>query len=84
MKILIDEYLESSESRSHQVTYEGMKEVILLMYKHLPNIENIAEAIGKWLYLDDEDTEFDYIIQIVKNIVEGKPVQNRFTGEVFN
>lgn len=84
MRLTIDEYLESPENRSFEVTYEQIKEVILLMYKYVRDADRIAEAITKWLHLEDESPEFDYTLLVVKNIIEGKPVQNRYTGEIFN
>ena len=84
MRRTIDEYLESPENRSYEVTYEQIKEVILLMYKYVGDADRIAEAITKWLYLEDESPECDYTLLVVKNIIEGKPVQNRYTGKVFH
>ena len=47
-------------------------------------MDDIIEYLIDWLYIFDDKNEKEHYKLIITNIIEGYPVVNRFTNEIFN
>ena len=45
--------------------------------------EEIIRYLQEWLYIFDDEEEFEWEREVVKNIISGKEIKNRFTHEIF-
>lgn len=82
MRRYIDEYLDSCSGLIH--TPEDIKNKIISLHNGGKSIDDIVEYLMEWLYIfkyDEEEQE--YYKEVVTNFIEGKPVVNRFTKEIF-
>jgi hypothetical protein len=83
MRRYIDEYFELPIYQRYSVTPEKIKEIVVKMHDEGSSTEEIVEHLQEelYLFLDDEETSWE--TTVVNNIIENKPVLNRFTNIEF-
>jgi len=83
MRRYIDEYYELPIYQRYSVTPEKIKEIVVKMHDEGSSTEAIVEHLQEelYLFLDDEETSWE--ATVVNNIIENKPVLNRFTNIEF-
>ena len=84
MRRYIDEYLETIESQWLVPNFEGIKNIVFDYFDNGLIPEEIVKRLQKDLYIFTDEEEFDWELEVVNNILENKPVTNRFTGIKFN
>jgi len=83
MRRYIDEYYELPIYQRYSVTPEKINEIVVKMHDEGSSQEEIVEHLQEelYLFLDDEETSWE--ATVVNNIIENKPVLNRFTNIEF-
>ena len=76
---------ENDEERQWLVpNFEGIKNKVLVYFDNGLKPEEIVKQLQKDMYIFTDEQEFDWELEVVNNILENKPVTNRFTGIIFN
>ena len=83
MRRYIDEYYEVPEEQWLSPSPEEIKEEVLRRNKNSESIEDIVKYLQEWMYIFNDDEETEWEKEVVKNIIEGKPVKNRWTNHFF-
>ncbi len=81
MRLYIDEYLVSNSRWIH--SYNDIKDKVLQLHNEGKPEEEIIRYLQEWLYIFDDEEEFEWEREVVKNIISGKEIKNRFTHEIF-
>ena len=84
MRRYIDEFLEPVESQWLVPNFEGIKNKVLDYFDNGLAPEEIVKRLQKDMYIFSDEEEFDWELKVVNNILENKPITNRFTGIKFN
>ena len=83
MRRYIDEYYETEDRQWLSPSPEEIKEEVLRRNKNGESVEDIVEYLQEWMYIFNDDDETKWEKEVVKNIIEGKPVINRWTNFKF-
>lgn len=83
MRRYIDEYYEPEDEQWLSPSPEEIKEEVLRRNKNGESVEDIVEYLQEWMYIFNDDDETKWEKEVVKNIIEGKPVINRWTNFKF-
>lgn len=83
MRRYIDEYYELPIYQRYLVTPEKIKEIVIKMHNEGSSTKEIVRHLQEelYLFLDDEETSWE--ATVVNNIIDGKPVLNRFNNIEF-
>ena len=81
MRLYIDEYLDSNSRLIY--SYNEIKDRVLQLHSEGKPEEEIVRYLQEWLYIFDDEEEFEWEKEVVKNIINGKEIKNRFTHEIF-
>ena len=81
MRAYIDEYFDGS---SFIYNFNDIKNRVTQLHNQRKSINDIVKHLQEWLYIEDDKEETSWEISIVENIINNKPIKNRFTGETFN
>lgn len=81
MRLYIDEYLVSNSRWIY--SYNDIKDKVLQLHSEGKPEEEIVRYLQEWLYIFDDEEEFEWEKEVVKNIINGKEIKNRFTREIF-
>lgn len=83
MRRFIDEFLESEERQWLVPNFEGIKNKVFDYFDNGLKSEEIVKQLQKDMYIFTDEQEFDWELEVVNNILENKPITNRFTGITF-
>jgi len=83
MRRYIDEYLEPPERQWLVSNFEGIKNKVHDYFDNGFKPEEIVKQLQEDLYIFTDDEEYDWELEVVNNILEGKTIKNRFTGVIF-
>lgn len=83
MRRFIDEYFETSEEQWLIPTFDSIKKDVLKHHEQGMKVEEIVEYLQERYYLFTEDAETEHITSVVKKMIYGIPVKNKFTGVEF-
>lgn len=83
MRRFIDEFLEPEERQWLVPNFEGIKNKVFDYFDNGLKPEEIVKQLQKDMYIFTDEQEFDWELEVVNNILENKPVINRFTGITF-
>ena len=83
MRRYIDEYLEPPERQWYVPDFEGIKDKVHCYFNNGLKPEEIVKKLQEELYIFTDEEEYNWELEVVKNILEGKSVKNRFTGVIF-
>ena len=80
----IYEYLEPPERQFLVTDFTGIRNKVFDYFDNGLTIDEIVERLHEDLYIftDEEETEWEK--KVVTNILEGKPITNRFTDITFD
>lgn len=84
MRRFIDEYYELPEEQWLGPNPESIKEMVLQQYKLGKTIDEIVKYLQTELYIFIDEKETKWETEVVQNIIDSKPVLNRWTGIKFN
>lgn len=83
MRRFIDEYFEVPEKQWLIHNYDSIKKDVLEHHAHGMKVEEIVEYLQERYYLFIDDAETEHITSVVKKMIYGMPVKNKFTGVEF-
>lgn len=83
MRRFIDEYYEPKKRQWLSPSPDGIKEEVLKFHSKGVTNENIVKYLQEWLYIFTDEEETTWELQVVENIINGKPIVNRFTKNEF-
>ncbi len=83
MRRYIDEYYELLEKQWLGPNPESIKEMVLQQYKLGKTVDEIVKYLQTELYIFTDEEETEWETEIVENIINNKPVINRWTNEKF-
>lgn len=83
MRRYIDEYLEPPNRQWLVPNFEGIKNKVHDYFDNGLKPEEIVKQLQKDLYIFTDEKEYNWELEVVNNILEGKPIKNRFTGIIF-
>jgi len=83
MRRYIDEYYELPEKRWLGLSPGSIKELVLQQYKLGKTVAEIVRYLQSELYIFTDEEETKWETEIVENIINNKPVINRWTNEKF-
>lgn len=83
MRRFIDEYFELSENQWLIPNYDSIKKDVQEHHEHGMKVEKIVEYLQERYYLFTDDVETEHITSVVKKMIYGMPVKNKFTGVEF-
>lgn len=76
MRLYIDEFIESP-------SFENIVIEIIKLHTNGKSVEDISRELEKNYYIFNDDTEHLWNMEVVNNIINNRPIKNRFTGYVF-
>lgn len=83
MRRFIDEYFELPGKQWLIPTYDSIKQDVLEHHEQGMKVKEIVEYLQKRYYLLTDDAETEHITSVVKKMIYGMPIKNRFTGIEF-
>ena len=83
MRRYIDEYYEISEEQWLSPTPKEIKNIVLEHHKNGESVEEIVKYLQDYMYIFTDKEETYWETEVVKNIIDGKPVINRWTNIEF-
>ena len=83
MRRYIDEYLETPDREWLSPNFSEIKEKVLEMHMDGAGVDTIVKYLQDWMYIFDDEEEENWEREVVENIIEGKPVVNRWTKAEF-
>ena len=83
MRRYIDEYYEPEDEQWLSPSPKEIKEEVLRCNKNGESVEDIVKYLQEWMYIFQDDEETEWEKEVVKNIIEGKPVKNRWSNLLF-
>lgn len=83
MRRYIDEFLEPPEEEWLVSNFEGIKNKVHDYFDNGLKPEEIVKRLQEDMYIFTDKEETEWELQVVNNILEGKPVKNRFTQIIF-
>ena len=81
MRKYIDEYLDSNSQLIY--SYNDIKDKVLQLYEEGKSETEIVKYLQNWLYLFDDEEELEWEKEVVRNIINGKEIKNRFVHETY-
>ena len=81
MRKYIDEYLDSDSQWIY--SFDDIKNKVLQLHNIGESEIKIVEYLQDWLYLFDDGEEVEWEKEVVRNIINGEIIKNRFTREIF-
>lgn len=81
MRKYIDEYLDSNSQWIY--SFDDIKDKVLQLHGEGKPEEEIVRYLQDWLYLFDDEEELEWEKEVVRNIINGEIIKNRFTREIF-
>jgi hypothetical protein len=81
MRKYIDEYLDSNSQWIY--SYNDIKDKVLQLYEEGKSETEIVKYLQEWLYLFDDEEELEWEKEVVRNIINGKEIKNRFVHETY-
>ena len=83
MRRYIDEFYEVPERQWLSPNPDEIKQIVLEKHNAGISVEDIVKHLQELMYifLDEEETAWE--TEVVENIINGKPVLNRFTNIEF-
>lgn len=84
MRRFIDEYLEPKEEQWLVPNFQGITNRIFDYFENGLSPGEIVKRLQEDLYIFTDEKETEWETEVVCKILEGQPVTNRYTGEVFN
>ena len=81
MRKYIDEYLDSNSQWIY--SFDDIKNEVLQLHKTGKSEIEIVKYLQDWLYLFDDEEELEWEKEVVRNIINGEIIKNRFTREIF-
>ena len=81
MRKYIDEYLDSNSQWIY--SFDDIKNKVLQLHNTGISEFEIVEYLQDWLYLFDDEEELEWEKEVVRNIINGEIIKNRFTREIF-
>jgi len=83
MRRYIDEFMELPESTWLKPDFKGIKEIVLEYNKNGLTPDEIVRRLQEELYIFTDEEETAWELEVVKNILDGKEVINRWTNVKF-
>lgn len=83
MRRYIDEFLEPLERQWLVPNFEGIKNKVHDYFDNGLKPKEIVKQLQEDLYIFTDDEEYNWELEVVNNILEGKSIKNRFTGVIF-
>lgn len=83
MRRYIDEFLEPPERQWLVPNFEGIKNKVHNYFDNGLKPEKIVKQLQEELYIFTDKEEYNWELEVVNNILEGKPIKNRFTEVIF-
>ena len=84
MRLYIDEFIEPKEEGHWKSPFEDMVIEILKLHADGKSVEDISRELEENHYIFNDDEEHQWNIKVVDNIINNRPVKNRFTGYIFS
>ena len=84
MRRYIDEYYELPDEQWLSPSPEEIKETVLKLHDNGESNDQIVKYLQEWMYIFTDEEEYAWEMEVVENIIAGKPVINRWTKEEFN
>ena len=81
MRKYIDEYLDSNSQWIY--SFDDNKNKVLQLHNTGKSEIEIVKYLQDWLYLFDDEEELEWEKEVVRNIINGEIIKNRFTREIF-
>ena len=83
MRRFIDEYFEVPKRQWLISNYDSIKKDVLEHLEQGMKVEEIVEYLQEQYYLFTDDAETEHVTSVVKKMIYGMPVKNKFTGVEF-
>lgn len=83
MRRYIDEYYEIPEEQ-WLTSPEEIKKFVLEKHNAGLSVSEIVKELQDFIYIFKDEEETKWETEVVQNIIDGKPVLNRWTGIKFN
>ena len=83
MRRYIDEFYEIPERQWLSPNPDEIKQIVLEKHNAGISVEDIVKHLQKLMYIFVDEEETIWETEVVKNIISGKPVLNRFTNINF-
>jgi len=84
MRLYIDEFIEPKERMQWNPPFEDMITEVLMLHADGKSVEDISRELEEKHYIFDDDEEHQWNMKVVDDIINNRPVKNRFTGYVFS
>ena len=81
MRKYIDEYLDSNSQWIY--SFDDIKNKVLQLHSEGKSESEIIKYLQEWLYIFDDEEELEWEREVVRNIINGEIIKNRFTHEIF-
>lgn len=81
MRKYIDEYLDSNSQWIY--SYNDIKDKVLQLHEEDKSETEIVRYLQEWLCLFDDEEELEWEKEVVRNIINGKEIKNRFVHETY-
>lgn len=81
MRKYIDEYLDSNSQWIY--SFDDIKNKVFQLHNTGKSEIEIVKYLQDWLYLFDDEEELEWEKEVVRNIINGEIIKNRFTREIF-
>lgn len=84
MRLYIDEFIEPKEKRHLNPSFEDMVMDVRKLHADGKSVEDISIELEEKHYIFNDDEEHQWNLKVVDNIINNRPVKNRFTGYIFS
>lgn len=84
MRLYIDEFIEPKEKRHWNPPFEDMVTEVRKLHADGKSVEDISRELEEKHYIFNDDEEHQWNMKVVDNIINNRPVKNRFTGYTFS
>lgn len=83
MRRYINEYFETPEEQTLKPSHEELKEIIIHKHNEGMTTNEIVKYLQDSLHLFNDETETEYEKEVVENIINNRPIRNRWTNIEF-
>ena len=84
MRRFIDEYYETPDEQWLTIGPQEIKNFVLEKHNEGLFVSEIVKELQEFLYIFRDEEETQWETKVVQNIIDGKPIINRWTGINFN
>jgi len=84
MRLYIDEFMEPKEERHWNPPFEDIVMEVRKLHADGNSVEEISRELEESHYIFNDDEEHRWNMKVVDDIINNRPIKNRFTGYTFS